>query len=211
MLGPAFTRNSVTGKLFRTGALKARSGMGLAQRSRPAERRQFRQPEVRVPEGARGGQASSFRETARGRACSSRARRCGFRQEGRGSLRDQRHRAPQRQGRPVPLAGKVRQWRRACLRRTKSPWGLLRNPCRHRLSERERASPCDPGSRSANRPRSRQERGRFWRGNACRLRRDAGAGAPLRGKFHFQPAAPEAAARARETRRTIIRPACQAI
>ncbi len=29
MLGPAFTRNSVTGKLFRTGALKARSGMGL--------------------------------------------------------------------------------------------------------------------------------------------------------------------------------------
>ena len=29
MLGPGFTRNSVTGKLFRTGALKARSGMGL--------------------------------------------------------------------------------------------------------------------------------------------------------------------------------------
>ena len=29
MLGPAFTRNSVTGKLFRTGALQARSGMGL--------------------------------------------------------------------------------------------------------------------------------------------------------------------------------------
>jgi hypothetical protein len=29
MLGPAFTRNSVTGKLFGTGALKARSGMGL--------------------------------------------------------------------------------------------------------------------------------------------------------------------------------------
>ena len=29
MLGPAFTRNSVTGKLLRTGALKARSGMGL--------------------------------------------------------------------------------------------------------------------------------------------------------------------------------------
>jgi len=29
MLGPAFTRNSVTGKLFRTGALNARSGMGL--------------------------------------------------------------------------------------------------------------------------------------------------------------------------------------
>ena len=29
MLGPAFTRNSVTGKLFRTGALKARSGVGL--------------------------------------------------------------------------------------------------------------------------------------------------------------------------------------
>ena len=31
MLGPAFTRNSVTGKLFRTGALKARSGLGLRQ------------------------------------------------------------------------------------------------------------------------------------------------------------------------------------
>ena len=31
MLGPAFTRNSVTGKLFRTGALKARSGLGLGQ------------------------------------------------------------------------------------------------------------------------------------------------------------------------------------
>jgi len=31
MLGPAFTRNSVTGKLFRTGALKARSGIGLGQ------------------------------------------------------------------------------------------------------------------------------------------------------------------------------------
>ena len=31
MLGPAFTRNSVTGKLFRTGALKARSGTGLRQ------------------------------------------------------------------------------------------------------------------------------------------------------------------------------------
>ncbi len=30
MLGPAFTRNSVTGKLFRTGALKARSGLALA-------------------------------------------------------------------------------------------------------------------------------------------------------------------------------------
>jgi hypothetical protein len=31
MLGPAFTRNSVTGKLFRTGALMARSGLGLGQ------------------------------------------------------------------------------------------------------------------------------------------------------------------------------------
>ena len=31
MLGPAFTRNSITGKLFRTGALKARSGLGLRQ------------------------------------------------------------------------------------------------------------------------------------------------------------------------------------
>ena len=31
MLGPAFTRNAVTGKLFRTGALKARSGLGLGQ------------------------------------------------------------------------------------------------------------------------------------------------------------------------------------
>ena len=30
MLGPAFTRNSVTGKLFRTGALRARSGLALA-------------------------------------------------------------------------------------------------------------------------------------------------------------------------------------
>ena len=31
MLGPDFTRNAVTGKLFRTGALKARSGVGLGQ------------------------------------------------------------------------------------------------------------------------------------------------------------------------------------
>jgi hypothetical protein len=31
MRGPAFTRNAVTGKLFRTGALKARSGLGLGQ------------------------------------------------------------------------------------------------------------------------------------------------------------------------------------
>ena len=31
MLGPAFTRNAVTGKLFRTRALKARSGLGLGQ------------------------------------------------------------------------------------------------------------------------------------------------------------------------------------
>ena len=32
MLGPAFTRNAVTGKLFRTGALQARSGIGLGNK-----------------------------------------------------------------------------------------------------------------------------------------------------------------------------------
>ena len=32
MLGPTFTRNAVTGKLFRTGALQARSGIGLGNK-----------------------------------------------------------------------------------------------------------------------------------------------------------------------------------
>ena len=105
MLGPAFTRNSVTGKLFRTGALKARSGMGLRSDHGLPRGANFGNPKVRVPEEARGCQASSSRETARGRASSSRARRRGFRQEDRGSLRDRRHRAP-RAPRKASAAGR---------------------------------------------------------------------------------------------------------
>ena len=61
-------------KALQDGRLKGKKRHGPSQRSRPAERRQFRQPKVRVPEEARGCQASSSRETARGRTSSSRAR-----------------------------------------------------------------------------------------------------------------------------------------
>ena len=72
MLGPAFTRNSVTGKLFRTGALKARSGTRPSPGSRLAERQQFRQPEIQVPEKAGGCQGlSGYSGTVHGEASSS--------------------------------------------------------------------------------------------------------------------------------------------
>ena len=57
MLGPAFTRNSVTGKLFRTGALKARSGMGLGS-DHGLPKAPISATQVRVPKDARGGQSS---------------------------------------------------------------------------------------------------------------------------------------------------------
>jgi hypothetical protein len=67
MLGPAFTRNSVTGKLFRTGALKARSGLGLGQDHGLPRGSKFRQPKVLVPEKAGGCQRfSGSRETVHG-------------------------------------------------------------------------------------------------------------------------------------------------
>ena len=67
MLGPAFTRNSVTGKLFRTGALKAQKRLRPWPRSRLAERQQFRQPKVKVPEKAGGCQRfSGSREPVHG-------------------------------------------------------------------------------------------------------------------------------------------------
>ena len=49
MLGPAFTRNSVTGKLFRTGALKARSGLGLGQDHGLPRGSNFGNPRSRSP------------------------------------------------------------------------------------------------------------------------------------------------------------------
>ncbi len=59
MLGPAFTRNSVTGKLFRTGRFEGEKRPRPWPGSWLAERQQFRQPKVQVPEKARGCQGSS--------------------------------------------------------------------------------------------------------------------------------------------------------
>jgi hypothetical protein len=119
MLGPAFTRNSVTGKLFRTGALKARSGMGLrgdhglprgANFGNPRSRSRKKREDAKPPAPAKSMEAFPRRL---------------FRQNDRGSVRDRRHRAPRGQGRPLPLAGKVRRGRGACLRRAESPRVLL--------------------------------------------------------------------------------------
>ena len=132
-------------KALQDGRLKGKKRHGPWQRSRPAERRQFRQPKVRVPEEARGCQASSSRETARGRASSSRARRRGFRQEDRGSLRDRRHRAP-RAPRKASAAGR------------QSPSMARRMSAAHRKFAGLIAKPMPPSpieARARQHPRSR--------------------------------------------------------
>ena len=145
------------------GRLKGKKRHGSSQRSRPAKRRQFRQPKVRVPEEARGCQASSSREqpwksvlklSPEVRISSKRPKLSSRSTASRSSTPRKANAA----GRQSPLMAR----RMSAARRKFS--GLIAKPMPPSPIGARARQPRDPGPRSANRPRSRQKRGRFWKG-----------------------------------------------
>ena len=180
MLGPAFTRNSVTGKLFRTGALKARSGMGLrsdhglprgANFGNPRSGSRKKREEAKPPAPAK--QLVEERPQAEpGGADFVKKTEALFEIDGIALLeaKEGQCRWPARSvdgAAHVCGAPKVRgaycETHAAIAYRSASP-----------------PAPEIQSPRSANRPRSRQERGRFWRGVMTKSTRLRFAG-PVKG------------------------------
>ena len=140
MLGPAFTRNSVTGKLFRTGALKARSGLGLGQDHGLPRGSNFGSPRSRSRKKREDAKASpvpanqsmeALPQAEPGGAEFVKKTEALFEIDGI-ALIDAKGGQCRWPAKSVDGAAHV-------CGAPESLRGLLRNPCRHRLSEREPA------------------------------------------------------------------------